>query len=80
MSYSVSGSGHGVDNEKAKAAFADFVRALDEATDLDKHVDGWADPTLFSGSISGGHADGTFGLTSAEVRETTTTVETTEKP
>lgn len=70
MSYSVSGSGHGVDNEKAKVAFADFVRALDEATDLNKHVDGWADPTLFSGGISGGHAEGSFSLTADEVRKT----------
>lgn len=76
MSYTVSGAGHGVDNEKAKAAFVAFVQAfvafvqaLDAATDLDKHVEGWADPTLFSGSIGGGHAEGSFSLTAAEVRE-----------
>jgi hypothetical protein len=71
MSYSVSGSGHGVDNEKAKDAFREFVKALDEATDLDKHVEGWADPTLFSGSISGGHAEGSFSLTADEARQVT---------
>jgi hypothetical protein len=69
MSYTVSGSGHRVDNEKAKAAFRAFVEALDEATDLDKRVEGWADPTLFSGSITGGHAEGTFGLTADEARQ-----------
>jgi hypothetical protein len=69
MSYSVNGSGHGVDNEKAKAAFRAFVEALDEATDLDKRVEGWADPTLFQGSITGGHAEGTFSLTADEARK-----------
>jgi hypothetical protein len=68
MSYTVSGSGHGVDNESAKKAFAEFVRALDEGTDLDKKVEGWADPTLFQGSIGGGHAEGTFTLTADQVR------------
>jgi hypothetical protein len=45
MSYSVNGSGHGVDGTKAKQAFAEFVGKLDEATRPD------AQP--FMGSISG---------------------------
>lgn len=46
MSYSVSLSGHGVDAAKAKAAFSDFVKALDEATA--------EDGTKPGGQISGG--------------------------
>jgi hypothetical protein len=61
MSYSISGSGHGVDNEKAKEAFREFVKALDAATDLDKHVEGWADPTMF--------AEGSFSLSADQARE-----------
>jgi hypothetical protein len=68
MSYTVSGSGHGVDNEKAKEAFRRFVKALDEATDLGKKAEGWADPSLFQGTISGGHAEGQFSLSASEVR------------
>ena len=68
MSYTLSGSGHGVDREKAQDAFRDFVKALDEATDLDKRVEGWADPSLFQGSSAGGDEDGGYSLTADQVR------------
>lgn len=48
MSYNVSGSGHGVDGTKAKAAFAEFVKALDEATS--------ETGSQFGGAISGSEA------------------------
>lgn len=69
MSYTVSGSGHGIDNEKAKEAFREFVKALDAATDLNKHIEGWTDPTLFVGSIHGGNNEGSLSLSAREVRE-----------
>jgi hypothetical protein len=63
MSYSVSGSGHGVDPEKAKEAFTEFVKALDEATDEQSG-------SKFAGSISGNDGGGTgFNLSAAQVRE-----------
>lgn len=57
MSYSVSGSGHGVDAEQAKAAFAEFVAALDEATS--------EQGTKFQGSLSGGEYDAESGTTNS---------------
>lgn len=66
MSYSVSGSGHGADGEKAKAAFAAFVAALDKATG--------EGGSPFEGSITGsepeaeGKGYSSFGLTAASAR------------
>jgi hypothetical protein len=57
MSYSVSGSGHGVNAEKAKAAFEQFVQGLDEATS--------EQGTKFEGSISGGEYDAESGTTNS---------------
>jgi hypothetical protein len=67
MSFSVTGSGHGVDPERAQAAFAAFVRAIDAATA------GSGDP--FEGEIAGGEWVGDdadqarpWSLSAAEVR------------
>jgi hypothetical protein len=61
MSYSISGSGHGADTEKAKQAFADLDDALDEAT-----AEGGS---KFSGQISGSEDGKPFSLSAAEARE-----------
>lgn len=60
MSYSVSGSGHGANSEKVKAAFGKFVAELDEATA--------ETGTKFSGSVSGSEDSVPFSLTAEAAR------------
>lgn len=60
MSYSISGSGHGVDLDKVHKAFTDLVEALDEATD--------ESGTKFQGSLSGSENEQSFSLTADKVR------------
>jgi hypothetical protein len=70
MSYSVHGSGHGIDPEKAQEAFREFVRALDAATP--------GDGDAFTGEITGGEWVGSdraearpWSITAEAVREET---------
>lgn len=69
MSYSIHIGGHGVPKEDVERVFKTAVRELRKATGEPGSQEGWADPSMPTGTASGGGPDGTVSIRAEDVED-----------